>query len=126
MKAKFRRLVIGLVALGTGAVASASSAAEPTDTRRVGRSSVYQNLPGESLEALSTPDEIKGLLELRVSPKKSCSDVRHLAGEKVTDIEARIRSLQKMRKALLKLAEQCDAGGGKSTCPLLDYLESEL
>ncbi len=73
-----------------------------------------------------TLKEIKELLELRVSPKKSCSDVRHLAGEKVADIEARVRSLQKMRKALLRLAEQCDAQQGSSGCPLLQYLESDL
>lgn len=73
-----------------------------------------------------TLKEIKSLLELRVSPKSGCSDVRRLAGEKVTDIEARIRSLQKMRKALLKLAEQCDAGRGDPGCPLLKFLESDL
>ncbi len=73
-----------------------------------------------------TLKEIKELLELRVSLKKSCSDVRHLAGEKVADIEARVRSLQKMRKALSRLAEQCDAQRGTSGCPLLDYLESDL
>ena len=73
-----------------------------------------------------TLKEIRELLELRVNRRNSCSDVRHLAGEKVTDIEARIRSLQRMRRALLKLAEQCDAEGGKSTCPLLEYLESDL
>lgn len=73
-----------------------------------------------------TLKEIKALLELRVSPKSSCSDVRRLAGEKVTDIEARIRSLKKMRKALLKLAEQCDAGRRDSNCPLLEFLETDL
>jgi hypothetical protein len=73
--------VIGLVALGTGAVATASSAAEPTDTRRVGRSSVYQNLPGESLEALSTPDEIKGLLAPNIAPTRIWRVLEH--GEKV-------------------------------------------
>ena len=73
-----------------------------------------------------TLKEIKALLGLRVSPKSSCSDVRQLAGEKITDVEARIRSLQKMRKALLRLAEQCDAGRGDSSCPLLEFLESDL
>jgi MerR family copper efflux transcriptional regulator len=73
-----------------------------------------------------TLKEIKALLELRVTPKSSCSDVRHLASEKVTDIEARIRSLQKMRKALLELAERCDAGCGSPTCPLLEFLESDI
>ena len=73
-----------------------------------------------------TLNEIKDLLELRVNRRQSCSDVRHLAAEKIADIESRIRSLQKMRKALLKLAEQCDADGGKSRCPLLDSLETEL
>lgn len=72
-----------------------------------------------------TLKEIKALLDLRVSSKRSCSDVRQLAGEKVADIEARIRSLQKMRNALVKLAEQCDAGNDTS-CPLLAFLESAL
>jgi len=73
-----------------------------------------------------TLNEVRDLLDLRVNRKNSCSDVRHLAREKVADIQARIRSLQNMRKALLKLAEQCDTEGGKSTCPLLDYLERDL
>ena len=34
-----------------------------------------------------TLKEIKELLELRVSPGKSCSEVRHLAGEKIADIK---------------------------------------
>lgn len=81
MTTKFRKLVIGSMALGIAAVTSASSAAEPTDTRRVGRASVYQHLPGESLEALSTPEQIKGLLDPNVAPTRIWRVLEH--GEKV-------------------------------------------
>jgi hypothetical protein len=81
MTTKFRRLVIGSLALAMAAAASASNAAEPNDTRRVGRSSVYQHLPGESLEALSTPQEIKGLLAPNVAPTRIWRVLEH--GEKV-------------------------------------------
>ena len=30
------------------------------------------------------------------------------------------------RKVLLRLAEQCDAGRGDPSCPLLEFLESDL
>jgi Hg(II)-responsive transcriptional regulator len=70
--------------------------------------------------------EIRELLELRVNRKKSCSDVRQLAGEKIADIETRMRSLQRMRRALLRLSDQCDAEAGRSTCPLLDSLEADI
>ncbi len=105
----------------------------PKPTRTAGNYRLYSNEAVTRIRFIRraqqlgfTLKEIKDLLELRVDRKNSCSDIRHLAGEKVADIEARIRSLQKMRKALLRLAEQCDADGGKSTCPLLDYLESDL
>jgi MerR family transcriptional regulator, copper efflux regulator len=68
--------------------------------------------------------EIKELLEL--NRKKTCPEVRQLAGLKAADIETRIRSLRKMRNALLNLAEQCDATSGRPGCPILEYLENEI
>lgn len=70
--------------------------------------------------------EIKELLGLRVSRKISCSDVRHLAEAKIADIETRVRSLQQMRQALQKLAEQCAAGRSNSSCPILEHLETDF
>src|SRR5216683_1644601 len=47
--------------------------------------------------------EIKDLLELRVSRRTSCTQVRSHAQTKLADIEARIRSLRQMSGALGKL-----------------------
>lgn len=70
--------------------------------------------------------EIKELLGLRVNQKTSCADVRRLAEAKIADIKARIRSLQRMRTALQKLAEQCASGRSNSLCPILEHLETDF
>ena len=46
-----------------------------------------------------TLKEVKELLELRVSRRTSCAEVRSRAEAKVADIEARIRSLRQMSRA---------------------------
>jgi MerR family transcriptional regulator, copper efflux regulator len=73
-----------------------------------------------------TLKEIKKLLELRVSRRTSCAEVRSRAETKISDIEARIRSLRQMSRALTKLADECEARGGSSGCPLLEFLEDAL
>ena len=55
-----------------------------------------------------TLEEIKGLLELRVSRRTTCADVRSRAEAKIADIEARIRSLRQMSRALTKPADECE------------------
>ena len=72
-----------------------------------------------------TLKEIKELLELRVSRRTSCAQVRAHAESKMTDIEERIRSLQQMKRALTKLAHECETQSG-GHCPLLMYLEGEF
>ena len=72
-----------------------------------------------------TLKEIKDLLELRVSRRTSCAQVRAHAESKMTDIEERIRSLQQMKRALTKLAHECETQSG-GHCPLLMYLEGEF
>ena len=73
-----------------------------------------------------TLEEIKGLLELRVNRRTTCADVRSRAEAKITDIEARIRSLRQMRRALTKLAEECETHSNGIGCPLLEHLEGNL
>lgn len=70
-------------------------------------------------------NEIKELLSLRVAPGKSCADVKARAEAKIADVEQRIAQLDRMKRALAKLATACSGRGPTSECPILDALESE-
>ena len=69
--------------------------------------------------------EIGELLDLRVNPVNSCAHVKTIAEDKITDIEQRIRTLQRMRKTLRKLVTACEARKATSDCPILDSLDKE-
>lgn len=69
--------------------------------------------------------EIKDLLSLRIDPGSTCSDVKIRAEAKIADISEKIRSLQLMKKALLKLTKECQGQGTTSECPILEALGSE-
>ena len=47
--------------------------------------------------------EIKELLALRVDPDTTCADVRSRAEAKIADVEEKIKALQRIKKALVKL-----------------------
>lgn len=72
-----------------------------------------------------TLKEIKELLSLRLDPATTCADVKSRAETKIADIEARIRGLAKMKKALVKLTEACSGGGTNGECPILEALDQE-
>ena len=67
--------------------------------------------------------EIFELLSLRLNPRSRCADVKKKAEAKLTDIESRITTLQKMKKALKKLSLACDGKGSASECPILEALD---
>ncbi|MFQ6069306.1 MAG: MerR family DNA-binding protein [Candidatus Aminicenantales bacterium] len=67
--------------------------------------------------------EIGELLSLRLDPKTPCSEVKRKAEAKLSDIKEKIRSLQHMKKALIKLTEACKGRGPVSECPILEELE---
>jgi len=67
--------------------------------------------------------EINELLSLKLDPGTSCSDVRKKAEIKIEDIEGKIKTLRKMKKALLKLTTICSGSGPVSECPILEALE---
>jgi len=69
--------------------------------------------------------EIRELLSLRVAPTAKSADVRRRARAKITDIEAKIRSLQSMKKALHELTETCSGCGPVRDCPILESLDAE-
>lgn len=71
--------------------------------------------------------EIKDLLDLRVDDEATCRDVKTQAEEKLTEVEEKIQSLQRIRDALARLAETCGGTGvPTSDCPILDAMESEI
>jgi MerR family mercuric resistance operon transcriptional regulator len=69
--------------------------------------------------------EIKKLLALRATPRARCADVRRYATRKIEDIDAKIHSLARMRKALQNLLDECSGKGPATECPILESLESE-
>jgi MerR family copper efflux transcriptional regulator len=72
-----------------------------------------------------TLKEIKELLSLRRDTTTSATDVKRQAETKIADIEGKIRSLQKMKKALAKLTSACSCHGTSAECPLLHALDGE-
>jgi MerR family mercuric resistance operon transcriptional regulator len=68
--------------------------------------------------------EIKELLSLRVAPGKSCADVKARAEAKIADVEQRIAQLNRMKRALTKLATACSGRGPTSDCPILEAMET--
>ncbi len=69
--------------------------------------------------------EIGELLSLRAAPRGCCADVRTRAETKIRATEEKIRTLQEMRKALLKLVAECSGSGPVSDCPILESLGAE-
>lgn len=70
--------------------------------------------------------EIQELLNLRLTSRNTCSDVRQKAERKIEEIEKKIHSLKKMKGALSKLKAQCGElpeTKNMMECPLLDALE---
>jgi len=65
-------------------------------------------------------NEIKQLFALRVKSNSTCAEVKKRAAMKITDIEEKIKTLQKMNKALKKLVTQCKGKGPVGECPVID------
>jgi MerR family mercuric resistance operon transcriptional regulator len=72
-----------------------------------------------------TLKEIKELLSLRLDPSTTCADVRTRAQAKIADIEEKIRTLQRMKKALVKVTDSCSGRGPTSECPILEAFDSD-
>jgi len=70
-----------------------------------------------------TLNEIKQLLSLRLDPETTCAEVKQRAEVKIADIEDKLRSLRRMRKALIKLTESCSGRGPVDECPILKSLD---
>ena len=69
--------------------------------------------------------EIRELLALRMSPRTTSTEIRKRTEAKITDIERKIKSLDSMRKSLVKLARSCGGCSPLSECPILESLDRE-
>ena len=67
-----------------------------------------------------TLSEIRALLDLRASDRACCTDVRRVAVEKKLQLEAKIKVMKAMAKALDRLIAECTSGSGPlNVCPIL-------
>ena len=69
--------------------------------------------------------EIRDLLALRVSRRTTSAEIRKRTEAKISDIEGKIKSLDSMRKSLLKLVRSCGGCAPASECPILESLDRE-
>ncbi len=72
-----------------------------------------------------TLKEIRELIALRSDSSATRADVRQQAQAKIADIEAKIRDLQRMKEALVKLTASCRGHGPASGCPILEALDGQ-
>lgn len=69
--------------------------------------------------------EIQDLLSLRARPRARCASVLARAKAKVREIDEKVRRLESMRKALLKLMSACTGKGPITACPILESLDAK-
>ncbi len=69
--------------------------------------------------------EISELLSIESEPASTAGDIKRLAEEKLADLDDKIRSLQRMKRALRKVAESCPGSGPTSDCSILQSLTND-
>lgn len=80
---------------------------------------------GRAKELGFTLAEIRELLELSFAVHQGCVHIRQRAEAKITDIEIKLRSLQKMRRSLRSIVNQCKKKDSPHECPLVHDAEGE-
>ncbi len=73
-----------------------------------------------------TLNEIKDLLDLRVDPESTCEDVRIKTREKIEIVKMKIKELNCIKNALIKLEISCHDRGPVDECPILLEFEKEI
>ena len=60
--------------------------------------------------------EVKELFQMNESPRATCSHVARKAGEKLDEVDTKIRDLERMRTQLTELREACSVGKDAVAC----------
>jgi MerR family copper efflux transcriptional regulator len=69
--------------------------------------------------------EVGDLLSLRVDPVRSSAEVKARAEAKIADIEDKIRTLMRMKEALIGITTACNGCAPLHACPILQALDAE-
>lgn len=70
--------------------------------------------------------EIYTLLRLKNDPDTTCGEVKALAKKKITDVTAKLKSLQAIKKDLAALLSACtDTAASVNECPIVDSLDKK-
>lgn len=67
-------------------------------------------------------EEVAWLLRVHGAPSAQAAEVKRLTQEKLADIDGRIRDLERMRRGLKSLDDQCRGEGPAADCPILAAL----
>ncbi len=70
-----------------------------------------------------TLEEVRTLLALEDG--RSCAEAQRLAMAKLAAVESRIADLQRMRRVLKILIDECSTGRGKLACPIISTLSGQ-
>lgn len=66
--------------------------------------------------------DVQDLLNLASEPDRVCKDVTHLAATHIASVKAKIRELQRLRRALEKLVSACPGKARMANCGILEAL----
>ena len=66
-----------------------------------------------------TLKEIKELLSLKTSAGNTCASVKRKAEKKIADIDGKLRSLRRIKRALVDLTRTCKEESTLVECPIL-------
>lgn len=95
---------------------------DPGGRRRYGEADLARLRFIQRAQAMNfTLAEIRTLLELRERPQSARVDARRLTAEKLTAVEARLKSLRLLRNELRLLLNLC--AGAEDGCPILESME---
>lgn len=67
-------------------------------------------------------DEVETLLTLAAGGPESCESARALATRKLSELDAKMRSISAMQESLRRLVATCEMPRSERDCPLLDTL----
>lgn len=95
----------------------------------------YRSYPGDTVRKVRfikraqeigfTLAEIRDLLAIRLDPSRESAEVRALAEAKISGIEDKMRTLQRMKEALRRITERCSGCGPTNECPILESIDSD-
>lgn len=63
--------------------------------------------------------EIKALLAMRETPDRDCAAINDLVDRHIGEVEAQIRSLERLKDHLVLLRKKCPHGGAVSSCGIM-------